>query len=503
MNSRITLALCLGLSLLAQEPDEKARDQFKQSAYQSLVSEFGVGKAFWNPDHVARAPITLRRELRDAISSGSEGRVLGILDAIDDLDHLDASEKALKAQVAYVARFWKEGEKASRDTELNGLFKALERERRGKTEKGAPSSQEIVRADRYALLRGSAIVWPGFRTLLLKPEIDSLLASEAFIARGEMPPGFDEEWLKGCTGKPEHWDQHWAQAWASGSPVRISGLLNRIQFYRPGGLSDAQAAEILARISNDQAFPYIWADSPAMVPEAHFPVQFREKVAAAKKRGSGRREDAVAFAKYASTPRDYYEVSMLLEAQGDEGALKVILDSGKFLLADPGVPGWTAAAAQNRLDGLKARYEQLVTARVEAERQAELARKKAEEEARRAERLRQEQEARERMEALMNRRVGSAVSAMEIIARGHFRGDRSQIDSGIEQLSRIMGEFRESEAALSVFKRRVMDAWSSGPGASIASDSTLSPAERSGLSALLKQVIAGVKPAGGGGASEE
>jgi hypothetical protein len=482
--------------MAAGEPNKDARKGSRDSAYQSLVQAFGVPKAYWNPSQVARIPGNLRGSLNAAVGREDGTDVLGILDCIDDLDSLAPDDKFLMAQVAWTESFYREGERLSRDTTLGALFEALDRERRGKVKKGAPTASAILRDGSFRLVKDS-VTWPPFRKLLLRPEIDAVLADGAYLNDGILPAGFEAAWLAGERGRPELWDAAWAAAWSTApAPLRIAGLIARIDHYRPEGLPSPAQAELASKLEAAWALPYQWAEASAPLTERLLPKTFWAKAQAARQRIANGREAEGLLAASASNPRDAYELSLLREGFGTEADLKAVLDQRAALLVSPSLPDWTEAAATARLAAIQVKVDALVAARIleeqrvaEEKRIAEEKRLRAEEAEHRAAEAQHAREVREQAEALLASLSQRAVAVLETIAQGHLQGNRQMVQNGVERLGAIAATFDDSEAVMGQFRARVLERWSTGPGDSIAHDSGVSSSERAEVNSLIRSSV--------------
>ena len=489
------LALAACLALQAQEPDMDCRNAQREKTYQDLVAAFGVPKAFWRPEVIANAPENLRKTLSVAASGDDTCRVLGILDLIDDLDRMTPEEKFLEAQAAWTARFFKEGERASRKTALGPLFKALDQERTSKLKKGAPSSSDMLRAEDYALVR--QITWRPFRKVVLQPDVNRILGNQSFVLTGDLPRGFSSDWLVGAIGRPEVWDRVWESTWTSfPDPARICAVLERMPVYRPQGLSGEQRTSLWIRIASDWDLPYRWAASGKPLLEEPFPAGFWLKVRAAANRDD-RRVALSTLMAVASNPRDRYEVMVLLEALGTESDLKLLLEHPDWATTDPKITGWTSDAALKTLTGLRVKYEGLVAARVKAERRAAEGKRSAEAARLRESANRKAEVVLQRVDASINRSLPRALSALADAARGFFLGDSARIQSASSQLATIGREFQPS--SIERLKSRIRTEWKAGSGASIADNGDISNADRAKVNQLIQSLVAGIRPGPGSG----
>jgi len=356
----VLFLLCL--VMVAGEPNKEARSAAKDNAYRGLVQQFGVPKAYWNRNQVDRVPGLLRSDLYGARDREEATAVLGQLDLIDDLDSLSPEEKLLLAQVAWSESFYKEGVKQASDTPLEPLFKALDRERRGKPAKGQPSSLDLIRQDGFRVIKEN-VSWRPLRKALLEPVLQAVLADPRFLYAVTLPPGFDPDWLKGARGVPAFWDKEWQAAWVDPEPSRLAKLMIQMSYYRPEGLDPAQTEDLGNRLQANQGLPYLWASQDAPLVATVLPAFFCAKVRVAELPAGAAAEAAKTLAPLANQPRDFYELSRLRETLGTERDLKLILDQEKELLNDPGLPGWSTQAARERLGGIRVRYDSLVSAR--------------------------------------------------------------------------------------------------------------------------------------------
>lgn len=489
-----TVLLCF---VLAAAPDETSRRQAREDCYQSLVTHFGKkSKAFWNSEQVAVLPSLLRMRLEFARNRQDGCGILGVLDAIDDLDTLTQDELVLRAQVAWAEEFFKDGRKAANGTGLAPLFQALERDRRGKVEKGQPTILELVRTDGYAVL--GRVDYRPFRKTLLKFEADRILASDAFLSQGTLPPRFDRAWLDGFQGPPALWDAAWTAAWASPSPVAISALLIRIPYYRPAGLTSEQQRRLEERCSKDWNLPYLWAQSGVPLPPTGFlPPVFETKVQASLGKVADLRRAERLLASVADNPRDHLELAIMLEGIGDEVSLGRLLTQQEMLLRDPGIPGWKVEDAKEMvlrvsIKAAKLKEARLLEARLKAEQ------------ARRAALLKQQSEEQHRRwksyietRGLLRNSVHQAIKVLSEMAAEGIQSNPSGYEKYLEQLARIYSPFATYPSLLEKFIGDLKAGWDQGPARAFASLDYIPLAERNRVLNQIRQTLSGIHPSPG------
>lgn len=504
----------LSLSLAAGAPCEASRDSARDQAYQSLVEKFQRPKAYWTSTQVGEVPGLLRTELTGAKRSGDNCGVLGVLDLIDDLDRLSPDEENLQAQVLWASGEHKAGEKASRDTALGPFFKAMLREEKGK--KAVPGSWELLRAERYLLLR-VYITWPGLRDVILRSEGARILGTEAYLLKGAVPEGFDEDWLQGLTIPPAPWEAAWGRAWEARDLPLVHGLLERSVHYCPQGVPTPLRTQVAEELGHRWELPYQWAELGLGAPKGKaFPDTFRFKLSALqelRKESDEALETAESsLAKLADNPRDHYELARLRLKIGSEEALKRLIADREALLSDPQVPGWSLEKAQGEIRGAEERVASL-----EAEREAEAQRA---EEARLAELKRQEEAQRialakerahreklNRWNAFQRTRgeLGAYVERgneqLQVIYRAAAAGE--PVQAQIDLLHTLVAPALAYPGTANALRDRMRLDWARGAGQSIAGDTSIPNDIKGRVFGAVKRALEGIHAASGAVDPEE
>jgi len=488
---RFLLCFCLMVALTAGEPDTKTRRLFKDQSYQDLIRQFGWPKFLWTDDQMSEANSQLQHQANDAMAEGAGCKLLGITDSLERIRDLTTDETMLKAQVAWSESFYKEGVKISQGTVLEPLFKALAKDRQDKLVPQHRLSSAVLRSGGFQLIRTS-VNWPAFREELLGPEREMILASEAFAGHGILPKGFDPKWLAGGHGRTELWDQAWAQAWEPPDPEKIAGLLLRMVYYRPNGLSQERTSWLNGKLEGAWGLPYRWADSSAPVLSGVLPEAFWIKVRAARLRFRSGQDAAALLAPVVSNPRDEYELSRLRATIGTEAALKSILDEEALLNPDPGIPGWTSESAGQWIESIRTRYQIVVATRLAEEKRVLEAKVRAERAKRLAEDARRDKKLKARLSAQFGPVLDQSVEILQEIARGYLQRDQAKVEIETRHLIEISATVRDSQPAAAVLRQRLLDEWGSGPGAVIGNDSSFSSKEKAGVNALIRKTVNGL-----------
>lgn len=366
----------------------------------------------WTDRDKYELPGDLEEELITA-KTGLE--ILGVLDVKEKYCELREDDLALKAQVAWAEGFFGEARKAAKRTPLEALIDALDRQRRGSVGSNDLTPMEIIHQNGFSII-DVYVTWAPFRSILLENDIKTIFDRDDYLLSGDLPDGFQSEWLNGHLGPAAKWDRAWDSAWAQDDLKAIHGLFKRLPNYQQEGLTKAQREELSRRQSLDWDLPYRWAKMPykddlggALGPA------FLARVSMARYLQRGQVEEAQErLANFKPTPRDIYEISLGLESVGTEKALTQLLQESPELALDPKVPGWSSELAEQRLSRVKNKLEQMKNLRIEqqraAERQAEA--EKAELSRRETERQRAER----RMEVAMKLEVQREKAAKEATA---------------------------------------------------------------------------------------
>jgi hypothetical protein len=391
MKNRRILAVLL---VLAGPTLITAQDTAGRSAAQAVVKQRMLDyfqnsgrpnippKGSWTPRDKGELSVLLDNELEKAKKHGKGLEVLAVLDCMEEDADIKPKDLNLKVEVAWTEGYYKDAVKASSKTPLAKLVSALDRERQGKVDPNEPSSEMLLRLNRFEIV-GTYLTWPPFLNGLLRREIKKILESDAYVSRAELPDGFYKNWVSGAIGPTEKWDARWDSAWQANDFAMVCSLLKSIENYHPNGLSEAQKGALTKRQNTDWGLPYLWAKgTEENNPLGIFGESFVARIRAARIVLSGQTVEAEeALAEVAANPRDHYELSLLQDKMGTEAALNRLVAQNEFLLKDPHIPGWNMEQAQLRLSNAQARLGQIRSARAaekeEAEKRAALAKQEA------------------------------------------------------------------------------------------------------------------------------
>ena len=419
---------------------QRMTDYFRNSGRPNIPP-----KGSWTPRDKGELSVLLDEELEKAKKHGKGSEVLAVLDCMEDAGNLKSKDLNLKVEVAWAEGYFKDAVKASSKTPLAKLMNALDRERQGKVDPNEPSSEMLIRVNRFEIA-STYLSWAPFLDGLFKREIKRILESDAYICRAELPDGFNKRWLGGILGPTESWDARWDSAWQANEFARICELLKSIANYHPNGLSQSQKDALIKRQNTDWGLPYLWVKGTEETnPNGIFSESFVNRVKAARLVLSGQTVEAEgALTEVAANPRDHFELSRLQDEMGTEIALERLVAQGEILLRDPHVPGWTLEQAELRLSKAKAKLDQIRSAKAAEKAAEERAKETAKQEAaireKTAKQEASKQAAARQSEAL--RRSATQTATPFVLAKGgiEFVGLASKTNELAQGNDRLVGK---------------------------------------------------------------